>query len=207
MARKGLVIIGFGGHARSVADVALRAGTDKLVFVDDAAMPGEEFAGFSAQTFWPEPLPGWCAIPASGNAKRRKDMVDLAEKRGFEVCSLLSPLAYVGVGAIIEKGAMVAHHAHVGPRAKIGTGSIINTAAVVDHETQIGEYSHIAVNSTIAGRCILGRAVLIGAGATVIDNVRICDGVIVGAGAVVIRDILEPGTYVGNPARRRKQQV
>lgn len=204
MIPEGLVIIGFGGHARSVADVALRAGIGKLVFVDEAARPGEEFAGFAAQSFWPEPLPGWHAMPASGDAKRREDMIAIAERRGFEVCSLQSPSAYLGTGATIEKGALIAHQAHVGPGASIGTGAIVNTAAVVDHETQIGEYCHIAVNATVAGRCLLGRAVLIGAGATVIDNIRICDSVIVGAGAVVIDDILEPGTFVGNPARRCK---
>jgi serine acetyltransferase len=32
--------------------------------------------------------------------------------------------------------------------------------------------------------------------------VKLCDDVVVGAGAVVARDIVEPGTYVGVPARR-----
>ncbi len=31
--------------------------------------------------------------------------------------------------------------------------------------------------------------------------VTICDRVVVGAGAVVTRDITEPGIYAGNPAR------
>jgi acetyltransferase-like isoleucine patch superfamily enzyme len=32
--------------------------------------------------------------------------------------------------------------------------------------------------------------------------VRICDGTVIGAGAVVTRDIVEPGIYAGNPARK-----
>jgi len=36
------------------------------------------------------------------------------------------------------------------------------------------------------------------------DKLSICDNTIVGAGSVVIRDINDPGTYVGNPARRIK---
>jgi acetyltransferase-like isoleucine patch superfamily enzyme len=31
--------------------------------------------------------------------------------------------------------------------------------------------------------------------------VRICGGTVIGAGAVVTKDIDEPGVYVGNPAR------
>jgi acetyltransferase-like isoleucine patch superfamily enzyme len=44
-------------------------------------------------------------------------------------------------------------------------------------------------------------SVWIGAGATVINNVNICGGCTIGAGAVVIKDIDEPGTYVGVPAK------
>lgn len=46
----------------------------------------------------------------------------------------------------------------------------------------------------------IGDRVSIGSNATILP-VRICDDVVVGAGAVVTRDITEPGFYVGNPAR------
>ncbi|MDB4914042.1 MAG: UDP-3-O-(3-hydroxymyristoyl)glucosamine N-acyltransferase [Gemmatimonadetes bacterium] len=45
--------------------------------------------------------------------------------------------------------------------------------------------------------------VAIGTNATVLP-VTICSDVVVGAGAVVTRDIDEPGFYVGNPARKLK---
>ena len=32
---RGLVVLGFGGHARSVADIALTPGIEELIFVDD----------------------------------------------------------------------------------------------------------------------------------------------------------------------------
>ena len=47
----------------------------------------------------------------------------------------------------------------------------------------------------------LGRSVSIGSNATILP-VTIAEGVVVGAGAVVTRDLLEPGVYAGNPARR-----
>jgi len=34
--------------------------------------------------------------------------------------------------------------------------------------------------------------------------VTIADDVVIGAGSVVTKDIIEPGSYVGNPARRLK---
>jgi acetyltransferase-like isoleucine patch superfamily enzyme len=46
----------------------------------------------------------------------------------------------------------------------------------------------------------VGNHVSIGSNATLLP-VNICDHVVIGAGAVVTRDIKEPGIYAGNPAR------
>jgi acetyltransferase-like isoleucine patch superfamily enzyme len=46
----------------------------------------------------------------------------------------------------------------------------------------------------------IGNHVSIGTNATIMP-VSICDNVVVGAGAVVTKDITEPGIYAGNPAR------
>lgn len=46
----------------------------------------------------------------------------------------------------------------------------------------------------------IGDRVSIGSNATLLP-VRVCDDVVIGAGAVVSRDITEPGIYAGNPAR------
>jgi acetyltransferase-like isoleucine patch superfamily enzyme len=48
---------------------------------------------------------------------------------------------------------------------------------------------------------VIGDRVSIGSNATLLP-VRICDDVVIGAGAVVTRDIVEPGVYAGNPAKR-----
>jgi acetyltransferase-like isoleucine patch superfamily enzyme len=48
---------------------------------------------------------------------------------------------------------------------------------------------------------VIGNRVSIGSNATILP-VRIVDNVVIGAGAVVTKDITEPGTYAGNPARR-----
>jgi acetyltransferase-like isoleucine patch superfamily enzyme len=47
----------------------------------------------------------------------------------------------------------------------------------------------------------VGNGVSIGSNATILP-VTITDGTVIGAGAVVTRDISEPGVYAGNPARR-----
>ena len=47
----------------------------------------------------------------------------------------------------------------------------------------------------------IGNHVSIGTNATVLP-VKICSNVVIGAGAVVTKDISEPGIYAGNPARK-----
>jgi acetyltransferase-like isoleucine patch superfamily enzyme len=46
----------------------------------------------------------------------------------------------------------------------------------------------------------IGNSVSIGSNATILP-VKICDRVVIGAGAVVTRDITQPGFYAGNPAK------
>ncbi|MCG8670485.1 MAG: N-acetyltransferase, partial [Pseudomonadales bacterium] len=49
----------------------------------------------------------------------------------------------------------------------------------------------------------VGNNVSIGSNATILP-VRICDFVVIGAGAVVTKDITQPGVYAGNPAKKIK---
>ena len=50
-------------------------------------------------------------------------------------------------------------------------------------------------------KTIIGDKVFIGSNATILP-VEICNDVIIGAGAVVTKNINEPGIYAGNPAKK-----
>ena len=58
-------------------------------------------------------------------------------------------------------------------------------------------------DKTLWKATVIGDFVSIGTNATVLP-VKICDHVVIGAGAVVTRDITEPGIYAGNPAKKIK---
>jgi sugar O-acyltransferase (sialic acid O-acetyltransferase NeuD family) len=200
MSWAGLLILGFGGHARSVADIALCMGMPCLRFYDADARIGEQFHDFPAIAILPKVLPeGWAFLPAAGDNRARAEQLDcFAADR---LATLVSPRAYVGVAARLGAGSLVAHAAHLGPAVEVGRGAIINTGAIVDHESSIGDCSHVSVGATVAGRCRIGRRVMLGAGATVRDGRCIGDDIVIGAGAVVVSDLLEPGVYAGVPAK------
>jgi sugar O-acyltransferase (sialic acid O-acetyltransferase NeuD family) len=198
----GLIILGFGGHARSVADVALSIGFNSLLFIDENAREGEKFLDFKVLRDFPVDIPdNWLYMPAAGDNQKRQKQVELIHSAQKAIATIVSKSATIGAGAKLSSGCFVAHHAHIGPMANIGEGCIINTGAVVEHECMVGDFTHVSVNSTLAGRSSLGKFVFLGAGAVVIDGISIADQVTIGAGGVVVKSIHKSGIYVGIPAK------
>lgn len=202
MKKQQLIILGFGGHARSVADVALACGYSSLLFVDSNAREGENFLGHPVFAELDLLAQGCDVFPGAGDNIRRQQQCREITLLGLTPAKLISPLASIGVGSSIEAGCFVGHHAHIGPMTEIAKGCIINTGAIIEHESKVGAYAHVSVNATIAGRSTLGSLSMLGAGATIIDGVTVGDRIMIGAGAVVHRSITGSGTYVGVPATK-----
>lgn len=59
-------------------------------------------------------------------------------------------------------------------------------------------------NTTLWKSTKIGNHVSIGSNATILP-VEICDQVVIGAGAVVTKNITQPGIYAGNPAKKIKE--
>jgi UDP-N-acetylbacillosamine N-acetyltransferase len=198
----GLVIYGYGGHARSVADVALTAGIRNFIFVDSNARDGETFLDFAVKRDFQEPLPaGWQCFAAAGDNRKRQLQVDFIVAHGWPLATIAAPTSTVGAGAVIAEGCFLAHHSHVGPLATIGRACILNTGCIVEHDCHVGDFAHVSVNSTVAGGCRIGNFVFLGAGSVVKDGCSVPDETICGAGTVVTRSLATSGTYVGAPAR------
>lgn len=117
---------------------------------------------------------------------------------------IISPDAVVNEGVSGGEGAVVMDGAVVNSGATIGRGAIVNTNSTIEHDVMLADWVHVAPGATISGGVKIGRFSMIGAGATVIEGIKIGAGCTVGAGATVVRDLMEPGVYVGSPARRIK---
>lgn len=196
---KKLVIYGCGGHAISIADVALFNQPDlDIVFVDNNAKDNEKKLNFPVIKEYV--ITNEKTIIGIGDNKKREEY----SKKAKNLCALISKTAYVSKHTEIGQGVFIAHHAHVGIGSKIGDNVIINTSASVDHDCQIGANSHIAPNSTLCGKVKIGKNVFIGAGSTIIDNISICDDAIIGAGTVVCKNIDAPGTYFCKDGKKIK---
>jgi sugar O-acyltransferase (sialic acid O-acetyltransferase NeuD family) len=191
-----LYIIGCGGHARSVAEVALLdKAISNIIFVDANAKENEKIFGFSVIKELPSNAEK--IFVAIGDCQLRKKL-----SQQYDLINIISTDATIGIDCTIGKGCFIGHKTYIGPEAIIGNGTIINTGAIIEHEVAIGEFCHVAPNTVICGRTKIGDNVFIGAGSVIIDKLSVCSDTCFGAGSVVIKSICEKGTYVGVPVHK-----
>jgi sugar O-acyltransferase (sialic acid O-acetyltransferase NeuD family) len=100
----------------------------------------------------------------------------------------------------IEKGAVILGNVLLSCDVKIGAFAVINPGTTISHDTVIGNYFSASPGVNISGNCTIGDRVFMGTNASTRNGIVMGDDIVVGMGAVVVKDILKPGTYVGNPA-------
>jgi acetyltransferase-like isoleucine patch superfamily enzyme len=74
----------------------------------------------------------------------------------------------------------------------------------IGHNCDIGENTVMAAGVILNGGVEVGKNCWFGSGSLVKNHVSICDNVVIGMGSVVIKNIIESGIYVGNPAKYLK---
>ena len=112
----------------------------------------------------------------------------------------------VFVGPFVE----IQNDVTIGERTRIQSHSFICSNVIIGADCFIG-HGVMFTNDKFIDRKLskdflptkLGNKVYVGSNSSILP-VSICDDVVIGAGSVVTKDITEPGTYVGNPARKLK---
>lgn len=200
-----LLIIGASGHGRVVADIALKMNKwSSIAFLDDneevkSSMGLKVLGGLNEVIKY---IDFYDIFVAIGNNEIREKIQENLELMGASLPTLVHPQATISSHVQLGKGVVVMAGAIINCCSVIGNGSIINTGSTIDHDNVIKEYTHISPGAHIAGSVEIERRTWLGVGTIVSNNVKIANDCIIGAGSVVIKDIIEPGTYVGIPARR-----
>lgn len=185
-----LLILGAGGHGKSVAEAALLAGVwQNIVFLDDAWPQVSEALGFpvagkvSATAEWQGRCQG--AIAAVGNNAVREQWIGHIEGAGVELVSVIHPRSWVSPSAVIGAGTAIMAGAVVGTVSSLGKGVIVNSNATVDHDVVIGDYAHLGVGVQLAGGVKVGCRAWLQAGSSCGYNVTVEPGVMFGPGTVL----------------------
>jgi UDP-N-acetylbacillosamine N-acetyltransferase len=122
----------------------------------------------------------------------------------FNFYTLISPKANISKSAQIDDGVVVQSGVNVSAEAHIEPMVKLNTYANIMHNSIIGKFTTVAPNVVVLGNVKVGRRCYLGSNSTILPNIEICDDTTIGAGAVVTKNITEPGVYVGVPAVKIK---
>jgi sugar O-acyltransferase (sialic acid O-acetyltransferase NeuD family) len=204
---KDLLVIGSGGHAKVVIDLALQSAEWRIVGVlDDAANAiGKAVLGcavIGATDRIADFLrSGTAFVIAIGANDVRERLQETATSSGLVAATLIHPSAVVAGSVEIGEGSVVMAGAVINADARIGHGVIVNTGAVIEHDCQIGDYCHVAPGATLCGSVSVGRRSLVGVGASVIPGISIGGDCVIGAGAAVVGPVPSGARFSGVPAR------
>lgn len=110
---------------------------------------------------------------------------------------------------IIEKGVTIHNMVNIDRavlgETRIGEGTVIDSLVHIAHGVKIGKNCAIVSGAVIGGSVEIGNNVFIGMNASIKNKVKIGNNVTIGAGAVVLKDVPEGETWIGNPARKMEQ--
>lgn len=192
-----LLIIGAGGHARSVIEVVESTGKYAVRgLIGHECEIGRSVLGYKVVGCdddlpriikdTPNVLLGIGQIKSAGV---REQMYRSLSGLGARFVTVIASSAVVSRHAKLGAGTVVMHHAVVNSKATVDENCIINTKAIVEHDAHIRQHSHISTAAVVNGNAQVGRGSFIGSGSILHEGVCIGSGVTIGAGLVVNTDI------------------
>jgi acetyltransferase EpsM len=179
-----LVIIGASGHGGVVADLAVMLGYSVCFWDDDIS---KKMTNYLVSKIG-EKVPEYSSIIIGIGSNIIRQNISLQyDKSSF--ITLIHPNSNISKNFKIGLGSVVV------------AGVCINTGVVVDHDCMINDFVHISPNATLCGNVTIGKGSWVGAGAIIIQGIKVGKNAIIGAGSVIIKDIPDNATVVGNPGK------
>lgn len=185
-----LLVVGAGGHGRSIVEAAGMSGQFYVVgFLDDSLPVATTALGVPVlgpvASIAKHRVAAGQAIVAVGNNVAREKLMRQVAAAGFDWATVVHPRAIVSPSALLGEGSAVMAGAILGTEARLGVGSIVNCGAVVDHHATVEDFGHLGVNASMAGGAVLGRGAWMQAGASLGYRVK-----------VAAWEVLLPGTGI-----------
>lgn len=138
----------------------------------------------------------------------RKTVVDRICSIGrddIHFATLIDPSVIISKWVEIGEGSVICAGSIITVNITTGKHVLVNWDCTVGHDSTVGDFCTLSPSSNICGNVHLGQFVDIGVCAQVIQGHSIVSKTTVGAGAVVAKDIIDSGVYIGIPAKPLKR--
>jgi len=182
-------ILGEGGFAKEVRQLIIDCGAKTVTMLgknDEVNIPNDDFTLLGVGT--PE--------------LKLKIVSDLQKKNKLpNFINVSHPTSIVG-NTIFGKGNIVCAGTIFTVDVQVDDFNAFNLNCTIGHGCKIGSYNQVNPGTNISGGVTIGDRCLIGTGVQILEDINICSDVLIGAGAVVAKEIVKAGTYVGIPARK-----
>lgn len=203
---KPLILVGGGGHCKSVMEVAESAGYSILGVLDMPENVGKSILSTKV-IGTDDDIPAYVdkaefliTVGFIKNPAIRIKIYNRIKEAGGKLAIVVASTAYVSKYATLGEGTVVLHQAFVNADAKVGCNVILNTATNIEHDAVIGNQCHISTGTMVNGECRVGERCFIGSQSVLANCITVGDDIIVSAGSFVRKSITEKGIYAGNPA-------
>ena len=203
---KPLILVGGGGHCKSVIEVAESAGHTILGILERPDNTEKRVMGYPV-IGTDDDIPAYVDkvefIVTVGFIKKVAVRVRLHDEilsLGGKLATLIASTARVSSHAIIGEGTVIMHQVVINADARVGKGCIINTSCNIEHDVTIGDHCHISTGAMVNGSCNVGECTFVGSQSVIVNDVSVAAHSIIAAGSVVRENIRGAGIYAGNPA-------
>ncbi len=158
-----IILIGGGGHCRSVIDVIELEDTYKIAGIVVNDMPkgstvlGHEIIGNDddLETIFKSYKNAIVTVGQIRTNSTRVKLFKRLKQIGFNLPVIVSPLAYVSKYTQIDEGTIIMHQALLNANVKVGKNCIVNTKALLEHDVIVEDHCHISTAAVINGSVIV----------------------------------------------------
>lgn len=190
-----LALYGYGGHAREVAN---QINQDITFFVDDNYI-NEHTQPISL--FDPNE---YLMMVTVSDPRVRYDMVQKLSKE-TKFFTFIHPTVLIMDDNIeIGEGSFIGANSILTTNIKIGKHALLNRGNHIGHDTTIGDYFSAMPGAIVSGNVKIYDLVYLGTNSSIKEKISIHSLTTIGLNSGVIKNIEEPGIYVGTPAKKIK---
>lgn len=189
---KEIILIGGGGHCKSVIDVIELEGRFKIVgIVEKSELIKNTIEGYSIigsdndlTRLSKHYEYAFITVGQIYSSNIRKQLFQRIVSLGFKVPTIISPRAYVSKSATTGIGTVIMHDALINTNTQIGKNCIINSKALVEHDCIVHDDCHISTGAMINGGVVVEKGCFVGSRAVTKESIIIKKNSFIKAGSV-----------------------